>query len=146
MIRLTFVPVSFLLLLTLAFGGCVTVPSVHTPASISGPIDPTRLSETVRMLASDEFEGRAPGTRGEAKTVAYLSREFEALGLTPGGENGSWTQTVPLIRTQLQQPGAIEIGGQQIGRLPVVETAREALAIGGGRHHQQSQRPPASST
>lgn len=114
MIRLTFVPVSCLLLLTLAFGGCATVPSAHTPASISGPIDPARLSATVRMLASDEFEGRAPGTRGEAKTVAYLSREFEALGLTPGGENGSWTQTVPLIRTQLQQPGAIEIGGQQM--------------------------------
>ncbi len=114
MIRLTSVPVSSLLLLTMGFGGCATVPATTTPASISGPIDPARLSATVRMLASDEFEGRAPGTRGEAKTVEYLTREFEALGLTPGGENGSWTQTVPLIRTQLQQPGAIEIGGQQM--------------------------------
>ncbi len=64
-------------------------------------IDPARLSETVKVLASDAFEGRGPGTPGEAKTLAYLTERFSALRLEPGGRNGSWTQAVPLVRTQI---------------------------------------------
>jgi len=83
---------------------------IATAASILGsaqaapapnPIDPAELSATVKVLASDAFEGRAPGTAGEAKTVQYLSDRFKALGMEPGGEDGAWTQPVPLIRTQV---------------------------------------------
>ncbi len=63
-------------------------------------IESTRLSETVKVLASDEFEGRAPGSPGEEKTVPYLIQRFADLGLQPGGENGTWTQAVPLFRTR----------------------------------------------
>lgn len=79
------------------------------PASSASPIDPKRLSEIVRTLASDEFEGRAPGTPGEAKTIAYLTESFRALGLEPGGENGGWTQLVPLVRTQIGKPSALSL-------------------------------------
>ncbi len=82
------------------------------PVRNAGPIAPARLSEAARVLASDAFEGRAPGTAGEAKTVAYLAREFAARGMVPGGENGGWTQRVPLVRTQVQQPGSIMVGGR----------------------------------
>lgn len=71
------------------------------------PVDPQRLSQTVKTLASDEFEGRAPGTPGETKTVAWLSKTFADLGLEPGGENGGWTQTVRLVRTQVGTPRAL---------------------------------------
>jgi len=76
-------------------------------------IDTERLSSIVKVLASDEFEGRAPGTPGEKKTVEYLIDQFANLGLAPGGKDGSWLQTVPLIRTQIQAPAAIEftVGG-----------------------------------
>ena len=50
----------------------------------------------VKTLSSDEFEGRAPGTAGEDKTVAYLIERFKAAGLQPGNK-GSWTQDVPSI-------------------------------------------------
>lgn len=78
-------------------------------------IDTTRLSDTVKVLASDEFEGRAPGGVGEQKTVAYLIDRFKALGLEPGGENDGWTQAVPLIHTQLQTPVslAFKLGNSQ---------------------------------
>ncbi|MBF0870986.1 M20/M25/M40 family metallo-hydrolase [Gluconobacter japonicus] len=66
----------------------------------SGPIDPTRMSETMRVLSSDEFEGRAPGTPGEAVTVKWLIEQYQKIGLEPGGENGGWTQNVPMIRTR----------------------------------------------
>ncbi|MBT5604278.1 MAG: peptidase M20, partial [Gammaproteobacteria bacterium] len=67
-------------------------------------IEKDRLSEIVRQLASEEFQGRAPGTVGEVKTLAYLTDYFTSLGLSPGGKQGSWTQAVPLIHTQLQSP------------------------------------------
>ena len=64
-------------------------------------ISADRLAETVKVLASDTFEGRAPGTAGEDRTIGYLIGRFQALGLEPGGPGGSWTQEVPLLRTQL---------------------------------------------
>jgi Zn-dependent M28 family amino/carboxypeptidase len=54
------------------------------------------LKEVTKTLASDEFEGRAPGTAGEEKTLAYLAQRFQAAGLKPGN-NGSWYQDVPLV-------------------------------------------------
>lgn len=82
----------------------VASQTVLAESPASSPIDPQRLSDAVRTLASDEFEGRAPGSAGEAKTVAYLTESFRALGLAPGGENGGWTQTVPIVRTQIGIP------------------------------------------
>jgi Zn-dependent M28 family amino/carboxypeptidase len=73
----------------------------------SREISPDALSETARVLASDEFEGRAPGTPGETRTVDYLVERFAALGLEPGGEHGGWTQSVPLIHTQVQAPASM---------------------------------------
>ncbi|WP_425335972.1 M20/M25/M40 family metallo-hydrolase [Sphingomonas kaistensis] len=67
-------------------------------------ISAQRMSEITRVLASDEFEGRSMGTPGEEKTIAYLIEQYKAAGLEPGGENGGWTQAVPLIRTKLQGP------------------------------------------
>lgn len=79
-------------------------------------IETARLSAIVKVLASDEFEGRAPGTHGGKKTVQYLIEQFTALGLEPGGELGTWTHTVPMIRTQVQTPAALnfDVGGTSL--------------------------------
>ena len=69
-----------------------------------GGIDPQALSRHVRVLASDEFEGRAPATEGEERTVQYLIEQFRSYGLQPGGVDGSWVQPVPLVRAQLDGP------------------------------------------
>ncbi len=54
------------------------------------------LEETIKVLASDEFEGRRPFTKGEQKTLSYLEEQFKALGLEPG--NGtSYLQEVPMV-------------------------------------------------
>lgn len=78
-------------------------------ATAADAVEPKRLSEIVRVLASDEFEGRAPGTAGETKTVDYLVETFRGLGLEPGGERGGWTQDVPLLRTQIEKPRALQM-------------------------------------
>ncbi len=50
------------------------------------------------MMASDEFEGREPGTAGEIKTIAYLEKTWAKAGLKPGALDGSWLEPVPMIR------------------------------------------------
>ncbi|MDP3855113.1 M28 family metallopeptidase [Phenylobacterium sp.] len=82
-------------------------------AQDSGPIDPARLSAIVKTMASPEFEGRGPGSPGETKTIAYLTKEFAALGLEPAGEKGAWTQDVALVKFEL--PGASTISLSQDG-------------------------------
>lgn len=67
-----------------------------------GGISADNLSRHVRVLASDEFEGRAPATPGEEKTVAYIVDELKKAGVRPGGEQGGWTQDVPLVRAQVE--------------------------------------------
>ncbi|MBA6414236.1 M20/M25/M40 family metallo-hydrolase [Parahaliea sp. F7430] len=74
------------------------------PLALDTDIDPQRLSDIVKTLASDEFEGRAPGTAGEEKTIAYLVEQFKALGLKPAGTSGAWTQSVPMLHTTIEQP------------------------------------------
>ena len=68
-------------------------------ATVAGPsaspsID--TMKEVVKEISSDAYEGRAPGTVGEEKTLSYLVQRLEALGLKPGNK-GSWFQDVPLV-------------------------------------------------
>ena len=89
----------------LLLGLAAAVSAATAPAA-----SPARLSDTVHILASDAYEGRAPGTAGEAKTVAWLIAQAKAMGLEPGGRDGAWTQAVPLVRTQIGA-GTIAITG-----------------------------------
>ncbi len=113
----------------------MAVNAAPAPSTASGPIDPGRMSETARVLGSDAFEGRAPGTAAETKTVAWLVGRFTAMGLTPAGEGGGWTQAVPLVHTRISAPTRLSItgAGAEIplvqGRDAYVFTARPADAV-----------------
>ena len=85
---------ALLLFAPVACGGSATPEGV--PGVAAGISADTLLAAT-RTLASDEFEGRAPGSDGETKTVAFLTEHFSALGLTPGNPDGTWVQDVPLV-------------------------------------------------
>jgi Zn-dependent M28 family amino/carboxypeptidase len=56
-----------------------------------------RMLEHIKVLSSDEFEGRAPGSKGEDLTVKYLEDEFKKLGLAPGNTDGTYVQALPLV-------------------------------------------------
>ncbi|MDP9893434.1 Zn-dependent M28 family amino/carboxypeptidase [Variovorax boronicumulans] len=81
--------------------------------------DPQRLSQIVKTISGDDFEGRAPATPAEAKTVDYLVAQFKAAGLVPGGdlEGGKrgWTQSVPLVKTEFRGTPqfALQVGTQR---------------------------------
>jgi len=55
-----------------------------------------RIAAHVEVLASDEFEGRAPSTHGEEKTIAYIRDHFQKFGVSPP-RGGEWFQSVPLV-------------------------------------------------
>ncbi|MGH8446368.1 MAG: M28 family metallopeptidase [Solimonas sp.] len=91
---------------------CATTPQSAAPAAAPSPapaaaVDPlTQAGQAItgdfilahiRVLASDAFEGRLPGTPGEDKTVRYLTEQFKALGLAPGNPDGTYVQEVPLV-------------------------------------------------
>jgi len=68
------------------------------PAAVpAATIDPQAILNRIKVLSSDEYEGRAPGTKGEDLTVRYLEDEFKKLGLQPGNTDGTYIQKVPLV-------------------------------------------------
>jgi len=76
----------------------------------STDIDDTAFGDHVRALASDDFQGRKPGTPGEDKTVAYLIENFRKLGLKPG--NGtSYVQQVPLVQITAGADTTLTVSG-----------------------------------
>ena len=85
--------------------------AIDVPEVASGALSEATMKAVIERLASDEFEGRAPGTPGEAKTVAYLIEQFEKAGLKPGN-NGSWVQEVPLVEITGEGHAPLAITGK----------------------------------
>ena len=94
---------------SLLLAACASTSPQGKERTAASRIDPTRMSNMIRTLASEEFEGRAPGTAGETKTIAYIAEQFRLAGLEPAGENGGWMQRVPLVRTQLRKGGSVAV-------------------------------------
>jgi Zn-dependent M28 family amino/carboxypeptidase len=89
--------------------------AAQAPASI----DAAKLSHHVKVISGDDYEGRGPATRAEAKTIAYLTAQFKAAGVQPGGDPGkdgkrTWTQAVPLGRFEITGPikASLTVNGQ----------------------------------
>ncbi|MEM8827068.1 MAG: peptidase M28, partial [Pseudomonadota bacterium] len=74
-------------------------------AALAAGLSEDRLKANVQTLSSDEFEGRAPITAGEEKTIAFLAEKFAAAGLQPGND-GDWYQKVPLVEVSVDEDSA----------------------------------------
>lgn len=76
---------------------------VSAASLVSSPVLAKGVTEAdlrghIEILASDEFEGRKPGTEGEAKTVQYIAKAWAKAGLQPAAADGSWFDAVPLVQ------------------------------------------------
>ena len=117
------IPVLFAAL-TLVVAACSPAPEAEPVATTApapapaAPAEPTYtfgpelsaedFAQHVKTLASDEFEGRAPGGRGEELTVEYLKAQFQRLGLQPGNGD-SYFQSVPMVETTTDINTSLEI-------------------------------------
>ncbi|HEY0873925.1 MAG TPA: M28 family metallopeptidase [Vicinamibacterales bacterium] len=84
--------------LVAACGGSEQPAQTDRSAAVQVPdIQPAAIMEHIKVLASDEFEGRFPGSKGEELTVNYLIEQSKAIGLQPGNPDGTFVQKVPLV-------------------------------------------------
>ncbi len=103
-----------LLLVAAAF-----LPAIALAAPAAPQFSPARLSEHVKVLASDAFEGRGPATPAETKTIDYIVSQMKADGLEPGGPlvdgRRGWTQDVPLLRAAIEGTPdiSLDVNGQR---------------------------------
>ena len=77
-------------------------------------ITPDGILAHIKVLASDEFEGRAPGTKGEELSVKYISDQFKQIGLKPGNPDGAYTQEVPLAGIKSEPGMSFVIGDKTV--------------------------------
>ena len=113
--------------------------AISAQAQNAPKFDPQHLSQDVKVLASDEFEGRGPNTAGETKTVNYIIDGFKAAGLQPGGDlvkgKRSWTQEVPLGRFEIKGPVTLTVNdGKQDQSFTQGEQMAVRAAMNGKQH------------
>ena len=89
-----------------------TIPAALKPALDS--MTANDLLQHIKVLASDEYEGRAPGTKGEELTVNYLTEQFKKLGLKPGNPDGTYVQKVPLVGYTPTTSFSFDVGGKKL--------------------------------
>src|SRR5579864_3546676 len=75
--------------------GCSRGPS--PPGAALASFSGDRMLNHIRILSSDEFEGRGPGSKGEQLTIKYIEDQYRASGLEPGNPDGTFLQSVPLV-------------------------------------------------
>jgi Zn-dependent M28 family amino/carboxypeptidase len=92
-------------------------------AASAQPVTADQLRRHIDILASDAFEGREPGSAGEAKVIDYIAGQYRELGLEPAGENG-WLQPVALV---IRAPD--EHQSRWKGRGPAIELGPEELIL-----------------
>jgi Zn-dependent M28 family amino/carboxypeptidase len=96
-----------------------------TGASAAPGISVDTLKDVTKTLSDDSFEGRAPATPAEEKTIAYISDRFGKAGLKPGGTDGGWYQSVPLVELNAKA-SPLSITG---GKIPLSFTAPADMVI-----------------
>ena len=77
-----------------------TTTNATIPAELKPALDTIKADDIMahtKVLSSDEYEGRGPGTKGEELTVKYLTEQYQRLGLKPGNPDGTYVQKVPLV-------------------------------------------------
>jgi Zn-dependent M28 family amino/carboxypeptidase len=94
-------------------------PKLDTSA---GPISAQRISDITRELASDPYAGRGPGGPGEPRTIDYLVKQFQDLGLEPAGDKGTFVQAVQLYRFQTQPNGAYSLKAPGLSKVLQTQT------------------------
>lgn len=86
-------------------------PPPPPPTPAEGEITVESLTNHIKVLASDEFEGRAPVTPGGEKTVDYLAKQLSAIGIAPGAADGTYFQQVPIVEAVTDRNFVLSVPG-----------------------------------
>ena len=112
---------------------CQSAPPPAPPAGPAEDLIATGpMTEHIKKLASDEFEGRAPATPGGEKTQNYLAEQLKAIGVEPGAPDGTYFQQVPIVESVVERGAAIE-------RAVAMAAAGDVVLIAGKGHEKYQQ-------
>jgi Zn-dependent M28 family amino/carboxypeptidase len=106
-----------LVFICLAFSGLALIAAAapdEPPKAAAEAIDSAGLLQHIKVLGSDNFEGRAPGSAGEKLSVEYIAEQFKKLGLKPGNPDGTYTQEVPLAGIITTPSATFKVGEQSM--------------------------------
>jgi Zn-dependent M28 family amino/carboxypeptidase len=103
--------VSSLLLVLFAVGCSEPPPPPPPPSPAEDQITTESFVNHVKVLASDEFEGRAPATPGGQKTRDYLAKQLSDLGVAPGAPDGTYFQQVPIVESVVERNFVLSVPG-----------------------------------
>jgi len=115
-----------LLALSLSLGVWPASPAADPTSEF---IQAHHIADHINRLASDEFEGRAPGTRGETLTINYLAAQFKSFGLAPGNPDGTYFQKVPMVGYLSRPRIEVEAGGHKSELQFLEDFVHDAVAL-----------------
>jgi len=98
-------------LLVLAIGCSTPPPPPPPPGPAEDQITAASLVDHLKVLASDEYEGRAPATPGGQKTQDYLAQQLKAIGIEPGAPDGTYFQQVPIVESAVERNFVVSVPG-----------------------------------
>jgi hypothetical protein len=102
------------LLTAILVAACTPGTGSLTPARTSPAITPEDTKSRIYLVADDSMLGREAGARGNFVMTSYIAREMERLRLEPGGENGTWFQTIPMVRRSADSTSTLTVKGETL--------------------------------
>ena len=101
-------------------------PNPVADLAIAEAVTQSTIERHTRALSSDTYQGRFPGTTGEALTIQYLEREFRRIGLAPGNPNGTYVQPFELLAQHNDAAARLVLAD---GAAHPLEIPRDALFV-----------------
>ncbi len=100
--------------LLVAVAACNTKPADLSPVRTVADITPSDVRSRIYLIADDSMMGREAGAPGNFVMTSYVAREMQRLGLEPGGENGTWFQTIPMVRRSTDSTSTMSVGSDNL--------------------------------
>ena len=112
----------------LLVGGVLAAAADDPALSTWKRIDASRMLENIKILSSDEFEGRAPASKGETLATTFIADQFKKIGLKPGNPDGTYFQSVPLVGIKTDPDAHLVFRSKTNGRRDELKFADDFVA------------------
>ena len=120
-------------ILCLAVGAPLVIGAVLAMTDAAGQsrwkqISAARILENIKVLSSDEYEGRAPASHGETLATTYIEDQFKKVGLKPGNPDGTYFQSVPMVGIKADPSAQLVFTDEASGKRETLQFADDFVA------------------
>src|SRR5687768_1795581 len=115
--------------LSVTVTACQPSSAPPAPSRTVAEITPADVRSRIYLVADDSMRGREAGSAGNFSMTSYLAREAARIGLEPGGDNGTFLQTVPMIRRRADSASTLSVDGQPFKLFEDFALARPSASL-----------------